>query len=64
MDGSDDARRRQRDRMRVVLSVPHDQLQHRIATAVAAGGEVVDTTAGRTRLADPEGNELDLVSEP
>jgi hypothetical protein len=50
--------------MRVELSVPHDQLQHRISTAVAAGGEVVDTTAGRTRLADSEGNELDLVSEP
>lgn len=63
MDSSDEARRRQRDRIRVVLNVPHDQLQHRIATAVAAGGEVVDTTAGRTRLSDPEGNELDLVSE-
>ena len=64
MDGSDGARRRQRDRIRLVLNVPHDQLQHRISTAVAAGGEVVDTTPGRTRLADPEGNELDLVSEP
>jgi hypothetical protein len=63
MDSSDEARRRQRDRIRVVLNVPHDQLQHRIATAVAAGGKVVDTTDGRTRLSDPEGNELDLVSE-
>jgi hypothetical protein len=63
MDSSDEARRRQRDRIRVVLNVPHDQLQHRIATAVAAGGRVVDTTADRTRFSDPEGNELDLVSE-
>lgn len=63
MDSSDEARRRQRDRIRVVLNVPHDQLQHRIATAIAAGGKVVDTNAGRTRLSDPEGNELDLVTE-
>lgn len=63
MDSSDEARRRQRDRIRVVMNVPHDQLQHRISTAVAAGGKVVDATAGRTRLSDPEGNELDLVSE-
>ncbi|HSJ35559.1 MAG TPA: VOC family protein [Acidimicrobiia bacterium] len=64
MDSSDEARRGQRDRLRVVLNVPHDQLQHRISTAVAAGGKVVDTTDGRTRLSDPERNELDLVSEP
>jgi catechol 2,3-dioxygenase-like lactoylglutathione lyase family enzyme len=63
MDSSDEARRRQRDRIRLVLNVPHDQLQHRIAAAVAAGGKVVDPTDGRTRLSDPEGNELDLVSE-
>jgi hypothetical protein len=63
MDSSDEARRRQRDRIRVVLNVPHVQLQQRIATAVAAGGKVMDTTAGRTRLSDPEGSELDLVSE-
>ncbi len=63
MDSSDEARRRQRDRIRVVLNVPYDQLQHRIVTAVAAGGNVVDTSSGRTRLADPEGNELDLVSD-
>lgn len=63
MDSSDGARRHQRDRIRLVLNLPHDQLQHRIATAVAAGGKVVDTTAHRTRLSDPEGNELDLVSE-
>jgi hypothetical protein len=63
MDSSDEARRRQRDRIRVVLNVPHDQLQHRIATAVDAGGAVLGTATGRTRLSDPEGNELDLVSE-
>jgi hypothetical protein len=63
MDSSDEARRRQRDRIRLVLNVPHDQLQRRTATAVAAGGRVLVTTAGRTLLSDPEGNELDLVSE-
>lgn len=63
MDSSDEARRRQRDRIRLVLNVPEDQFQHRIATALAAGGKVVDATADRTRLSDPEGNELDLVGE-
>lgn len=63
MDSSDEARRGQRDRIRIVLNVPYDQLQRRIAIAVATGGQLVDTTAGRTRLTDPEGNELDLVSE-
>ena len=63
MDGEDEARRRQRDRLRLVLNVPHDQLQHRIALAIGAGGSVVDDAAHRTRLSDPEGNELDLVIE-
>lgn len=61
---SDEVRRRQPDRIRVVPNVRHDELQHRIATAaVAAAGKVVDTTAGRTRLTDIEGNELEFVSE-
>lgn len=63
MDSSDEDRRRQRDRMRLVLHVPDDQLQDRIDTAVAAGGRVVSATGGLTRLADPEGNELDLIAE-
>ena len=62
MDGSDEARRCQRDRIRMVLSVPHDQLESRIATALAAGGRVVETTSGGTRVSDSEGNELDLIS--
>jgi hypothetical protein len=62
MDSEDHDRRHQRDRMRLVLSVPDDHLQHRIDTAVAAGGRVVSTTDGLTRLTDPESNELDLVT--
>jgi hypothetical protein len=63
MDSADHERRRQRDRIRLVLNVPNDQLQHRIYAAVAAGGQVVSTTADVSRLSDPEGNELDLVTE-
>lgn len=63
MDSSDHDRRRQRDRMRLGLSVPDDQLQRRIDDAVAAGGQVVSRTADLSRLSDPEGNELDLVTE-
>jgi hypothetical protein len=62
MDSEDHDRRRQRDRIRLVLNVPDDQLQSRIDTAVAAGGRVSSTNANRTRLSDPEGNELDLVT--
>ncbi|HJR91729.1 MAG TPA: VOC family protein [Acidimicrobiia bacterium] len=61
MDESDEDRRRQRDRIRLVLSVPDDQLQPRIDTAVAAGGKVLRSSDGLTRVSDPEGNELDLV---
>jgi len=42
---------------------PHDQVQARIAAAVAAGGHIVsDANApGWWTLADPEGNEVDLA---
>lgn len=45
MDSADHEWRRPRDRIRLVLNVPNDQLQHRIDAAVAAGGQVVSTTA-------------------
>ena len=61
IDRSDDARRRQRDRMRLVQHVPQDYVRSRIDAAVATGGTVMDRAPGRVRLMDPEGNELDLV---
>ncbi len=59
LDSADEDRRRQRDRVHVVLWVPDDQVQARIDAAVTAGGQVVaEGTAGRCALSDPEGNEL------
>jgi len=65
MDASEEDRRRQRNRIHFDLCVPFDQAQARIAVAVAAGGRVVtDKGQGRCRLADPEGNEVDIVTQP
>lgn len=63
MDASEDARRRQLNRMHLTLFVPDDQAQARIDTALAAGGRVVhhDEAAKRWTLTDPEGNELEIV---
>jgi 4a-hydroxytetrahydrobiopterin dehydratase len=43
--------------------VPHDQVEARIAAALAAGGRIVDDThaPGWWTLADAEGNEADLA---
>jgi hypothetical protein len=62
LDASDAERRRQRNRIHVELAVPSDVVQTRLATAVAAGGRLVDESADRWQVADPEGNELVLVS--
>jgi hypothetical protein len=65
MDASEDERRRQRNRTHIDLLVPDDQAQVRIDAALAAGGRIVtDTTPGRCTVADPEGNELDILTEP
>jgi hypothetical protein len=61
IDVADEARMRQRDRMRIVLSVPFDRVEQRIDTATAAGGNAIRIGPGFARLSDPEGNELDLV---
>jgi hypothetical protein len=63
MDAADEDRRRQRNRIRVELCIPLDRMQDRLDAALAAGGQVVDERTGRCRLADPEGNELDIVSQ-
>jgi hypothetical protein len=61
LDASETERRRQRNRIHVELAVPSDLAQTRLATTVAAGGRVVAESEGRWRVADPEGNELELV---
>jgi hypothetical protein len=62
MDPADQDRRRQRNRIHLDLLVPDEVLQSRVDTAVAAGGRVLAEVPGRRTIADPEGNEVDLVS--
>jgi hypothetical protein len=62
LDASETERRRQRNRIHVELAVPADLAQTRLATTVAAGGRLLDESEDRWRVADPEGNELVIVS--
>jgi hypothetical protein len=62
LDASDTERRRQRNRIHFELVVPSDLAQTRLATTVAAGGRVLDESEDRWRIADPEGNEMVIVS--
>jgi hypothetical protein len=62
LDASETARRRQRNRIHFELAVPADQARTRLATTVAAGGRLLDESEGRWRVADPEGNEMVIVS--
>ena len=63
MDAADEERLRQRNRIHFDLVVPDDQAQARIDAAVAAGGRILAEPAqGRCTLADPEGNEVDIVA--
>ncbi|WP_421742652.1 VOC family protein [Cellulomonas sp.] len=62
IDTSETERRRQRNRLHVELAAPSDLAQTRLDTAVAAGGRLLDESEGRWRVADPEGNELVIVS--
>jgi 4a-hydroxytetrahydrobiopterin dehydratase len=54
-----DAPRRQRNRIHIDVTVPHDVAAQRIAAALAAGGTLVSDEAAPAFwiLADPEGNE-------
>ncbi len=63
LDTSETDRRRQRNRIHVELAVPSDVAEARVATAVGAGGRVLDEAQGRWRLADPEGNELVVLGD-
>jgi len=63
MPASEDARRKQRNRIHVDVFVPDDQARARIDAALAAGGRIVyDAEAPEWwTLADPEGNEVDIA---
>jgi hypothetical protein len=62
LDASETERRRQRNRIHVELAVPTDVAPTHVATTVAAGGRLLDEAEDRWRVADPEGNELVIVS--
>ncbi|WP_152360879.1 VOC family protein [Microlunatus speluncae] len=57
-------RLRQRNRTRIELSLPGDQVATRVESALAAGGRVRDEEAvdGRWLIADPEGNEVLIIA--
>lgn len=63
LDTTDGPRRRQRNRLHVKLERPAELLQDRLAVITAAGGRVLDGSDRRVRVADPEGNELVLMSQ-
>lgn len=62
IDVSETERRRQRNRIHLELAVPSDLAQTRLAAALAAGGRLLEESGDRRRVADPEGNELVIVS--
>jgi hypothetical protein len=62
LDASETERRRQRNRIHFELAVPPDVAHTRLATTVASGGRLLDESQGRWRVADPEGNEMVIVS--
>jgi len=62
LDAAETERRRQRNRIHFELAVPSDVAQTRLTTTVAAGGRLLDESEDRWRVADPEGNEMVLVS--
>lgn len=64
INAAETQRRRQRNRSHFELAVPSDIAHARLATTVAAGGRLLDESESRWRVADPEGNELVIVSGP
>jgi hypothetical protein len=64
LDASETERRHQRNRIHVELAVPPDLARTHLTTTVEAGGRLLDESAARWRLADPEGNELVIVGGP
>ncbi|GAB2676937.1 hypothetical protein GCM10027194_06340 [Thalassiella azotivora] len=64
LDAFETDRRRQRNRIHCELAVPPDAARARVASALAAGGRLLDEAAGRWLVTDPEGNELVVVGAP
>lgn len=64
LDASDTPRRQQRNRIHFELAVPADAAQERVASALAAGGQLLEESESRWLVADPEGNELAIVTGP
>lgn len=76
LDREDTERRAQRNRVRIELVVPSDEVRGRVQTALDAGGSLRTAETGRTAgtarteearrwsINDPEGNELDLIVVP
>jgi catechol 2,3-dioxygenase-like lactoylglutathione lyase family enzyme len=62
LEVDDTPRRQQRNRLHFELAVPSDFARERLAAAIDAGGRLLDESAGRVRVADPEGNELVIVT--
>jgi hypothetical protein len=62
LEVDDTPRRQQRNRLHFELAVPSDLARERLAAAIDAGGRLLDESAGRVRVADPEGNELVIVT--
>jgi pterin-4a-carbinolamine dehydratase len=56
-----DAPRPERNRIHLDVGVPHDLVAARIEAVLAAGGKRVREHSWYNTLADPEGNEVDLV---
>ncbi len=63
LDASETGRRGQRNRIHFELAVPPELAQTRLATTVAAGGQLLAESEDRWRVADPEGNEMIIVSK-
>jgi 4a-hydroxytetrahydrobiopterin dehydratase len=59
-----DALRKERGRIHIDISVPHDQAEARVAAALAAGGQLVSDKFAPAwwTLSDPEGNEVDIAT--
>jgi hypothetical protein len=62
LDASETGRRGQRNRIHFELAVPPELVQTRLATIVAAGGRLLAESENRWRVADPESNEMIIVS--
>ena len=62
LDASETDRRRQRNRSHFELTVPSDLAQTRLASILAAGGQLLDESEDRWRVADLERNEVMIVS--